>query len=67
MKKPAIPSVSGVTDPVASRALQAMKANVEIMTGAVGAEILQLASTASLADVINKINEMIRRQNRSGT
>lgn len=67
MKKPAIPSPSAVVDPAARRSLVAMKENMEIITGGVGGEIAALPSTAVDSDVIDKVNEIIRRMNRSGT
>lgn len=67
MKKPAIPATGGLPPEVA-RVLEPLKANVEIMTGARPGtdEIVPLPSTASLANVIYKVNEIISRINRSG-
>lgn len=39
--------------------LEALKENVERLRGVRGVKIKPLASTATLADVINKINELI--------
>lgn len=63
MKKPAIPSVMGVSDPVARNLLGAMKENIEIMTGARSHVIETLPVNASLSDCISKINEIIERIN----
>jgi hypothetical protein len=69
MKKPGIPAAhGGVVDSNLQRMLVAMKENLEIITGArpqVG-EIAQLSSTATTADIIAKINEIISRLNFSG-
>ena len=66
MKKPAIPSTMGVSDPVARNLLSALKENVEIISGARGGEIQSLPSNATLSDVISKINEIIGKMNSSG-
>lgn len=66
-KKPGIPAIAS-TEPNLASVLLALKENVEIITGArpkVGT-ISQLASTASLTDVINKVNEIIIRLNVTG-
>jgi len=69
MKKPAIPAAhGGVVDPTLQRMLIALKENLEIITGArpqLG-EIDQLASTATTAEIVAKINEIISRLNFSG-
>jgi hypothetical protein len=67
MRKRAIPSPGQVADPHAARMLSAIKENIEVITGGVGGEINTLAASATLADVIAKVNEIIRRINRSGT
>ncbi len=67
MRKKAIPSPALVADPHASRALYAIKENIDVITGASGSEIATLGTAATLADVISKVNEIIRRINRSGT
>lgn len=67
MKKPGIPTV--VTGDRALNALLiAMKENVEIMTGArpqLG-KVQKLAATATLDDVVVKLNEVISRLNYDG-
>ena len=67
MKKPAIPAVMGVSDPVARSLLVAMKENVEVITGVRGSEIKSLPANATLSDCISKINEIIGRINSSGS
>lgn len=67
MKKPSIPSPSGAADKDTARILGAMKMNIDVLTGATGGELQQLPADATLGDVIEKVNAMIRRQNRSGT
>lgn len=63
MKKPAIPSVMGVSDPVARNLLSAIKENVEVINGVRGGQIKTLDANATLADCISKINEIIVRMN----
>lgn len=66
-KKPGIPAVS-LPDRTLTQALAAIKENIEVITGArlgVG-ETSQLASTATLSDVIVKLNEIIVKLNASG-
>lgn len=66
MKKPGIPSAENATDRAVGRALGAIKQNLDVITGAAGGEVAQLPSSATLADVINTVNDIIRRINRSG-
>lgn len=40
---------------------QAVKENIEIITGRRGEKIRALPDTASLADVISKVNEIVAR------
>lgn len=57
MKKPSIPVV-----PLGSpqyNQLDAIKQNIDILSGRVGGKIVPLAGAATLADVINKLNEII--------
>lgn len=66
-KKPGIPTVN-FSDRTLNQAISAIKENIEVITGArlgVG-ETSQLASTATLADVIVKLNEIIVKLNASG-
>jgi len=66
-RKPGIPAVN-TPDRTLNQAISAIKENVEIITGArlgIG-EIVTLDSTASLSDVISKVNEIIIRLNASG-
>lgn len=67
MKKPSIPATGSLSQELA-RVLEPMKANIEIITGArPGVDpINQLATGASLSDVISKVNEIISRINQSG-
>jgi hypothetical protein len=44
--------------------LQCLKENVELLTGVRGGLIQKLPQTATLGDVINKLNELIDRVNR---
>jgi hypothetical protein len=61
-KKSAIPSIR-TPDPAMNRVLEALKQNVDSITGqARNAEKLQLLpETASMADVIAKVNAIIDR------
>lgn len=61
--KPAIPSPFGSDD---ERVLRPVKETLDILTGARSGEIAALDATATLADVIAKVNAIINRLNRSG-
>ena len=66
-KKPGIPVVN-LQDRTLNQVLGAMKENIEIITGArlgVG-ETNTLPATATLSDVIVKLNEIIVKLNASG-
>ena len=67
IKKPGIPTVY-TPDQSVARVLQAVKENVEILTGARPGipEIKTLPGDAALSTVINKVNEIIIRLNASG-
>lgn len=67
IKKPGIPAVN-TTDRSINQAIGALKECVEIIIGArVGTpEINTLGSTASTAEIVSKINEIIVRLNVSG-
>lgn len=67
MKKPAIPGTASLPQDLA-RIIEPIKANVEILTGARPGvnEIQPLPSSASLAQVVSKVNELISRINQSG-
>lgn len=64
-KKPAIPAIQ--TNSIADRRLvsilQPIKQNVEMLTGVRGGRVEQLDNTATLDDVIEKLNEVIARIN----
>lgn len=67
-KKPGIPAVN-FSDSTLNQAISALKENIEIITGArtgVG-EIRVLEPTASNAEIISKMNEVITRLNVSST
>lgn len=61
--KPAIPVPSGSAD---ERVLRPMKEILDILTGARLGEITPLETTATLVEVIDKLNAVIARLNRSG-
>lgn len=66
-KKPGIPAVN-LQDRTLNQVISAMKENIEVITGArlgVG-ETSQLPSTATLDDVITKVNDIIMKLNASG-
>lgn len=67
IKKPGIPAVN-TTDRTLNQSIAAIKECMEIITGArVGIpEIHTLGATASLSEVISKVNEVIQRLNASG-
>lgn len=67
MKKQAIPAL-GPLDQSIERLLNPIKQNLDAITGRTPeGEIDVLPSTASLAEVIAKVNEIVRRLNGSGT
>lgn len=67
MKKAGIPGTSSLP-PDLARVIEPIKQNLEVIMGARPgvAEIKPLASSASLSDVISKVNEVISRLNQSG-
>jgi len=60
--KPGIPSIPVVSQELQT-VLQALKENIELITGVRGGNIDTLATTASLSDTITKVNEIITRLN----
>lgn len=60
MKKPSIPQVPRGNQPREGFD-QSVKENIEIITGRRGGSIQPLATDATLADVIAKINELVTR------
>lgn len=67
IKKPAIPPYSSA-DKTLTQAMTAMRENIEIITGVRPgtAQINQLGNTATTAQIITKINEIIAALNYSG-
>jgi len=66
-KKPGIPAVN-LQDRTLNQVISAMKENIEVITGArlgVG-ETSKLEPTATLSDVITKVNDLIMKLNASG-
>jgi len=59
-KTPAIPSVAGVPQ-AAADVIGALKKNVEFMSGVSATKIAKLGLSATLSDVINKVNDLIDR------
>lgn len=67
-RKPGIPTVN-FPDRTLNQSISAIKENIEIITGArngIG-EIVKLEPTATTAQIIAKINEVISRLNVSST
>lgn len=60
MKKPGIPAVPN-TVPGLYNVLSTLKENVEIMSGVRGGSVSSLPTTATLPDVISKVNEIIAK------
>jgi hypothetical protein len=58
MKRPSIPALTQFppTDPAV---YSSIKENIEIITGRRGTKIAKLKDTASTADIINKVNEIV--------
>lgn len=67
MKKPSIPATGSLPQDLV-RFIDPIKTNLEIITGARpgSAEIVKLAGTATLSEVITKVNELISRINQNG-
>lgn len=63
MRKPAIPAVSHNVDQQVSALLRPMKETLEILTGQRGESLTKLSSSATLSEVIDKLNEVIDRLN----
>lgn len=64
VKKPAIPAMQGAgLDRRVIDLINPIKQNIELLTGVRGGRIEQLDNTASLDDVIDKLNEVIARLN----
>lgn len=63
MKKPAIPSVSAITDQKIAALLRPIKENIELLTGQRQGSLTTLSDNATLSDVITKLNEVINRLN----
>ena len=61
MVRQQIRAVLGVQDPQAAQILSEMKTVVETVTGRNQAQIKTLGADATLAGVINKVNELINR------
>ena len=61
MSKRAIPTVPRGTDQQLAFMLNALKENAEIVYGQRVAPLEQLSSTATTAEIITKINEIIAR------
>lgn len=66
-KKPAIPVLNS-QDRTLNQVVAAMKENIEVITGARAGsnQIAALGSTATTADIIAKVNEIIGRLNYDG-
>lgn len=66
-KKPAIPVIN-TPDRTMNQAMAAVKENIEIITGARAgsAQITSLGTTATVPEIIAKINEIIGRLNYDG-
>jgi hypothetical protein len=61
VKKPSIPRVPKSDDPARQKFDDAVKQNIEVFTGARGGQITPLSGSATTAEVIAKINEIIDR------
>lgn len=61
MTKRAIPAVARPDDPAQSKFNQAVKENLEVLTGQRAGRIATLDASASTAQIISKINEIIDR------
>lgn len=59
--KRSIPQLPPTMDPQEKRVMQAIKENLETITGQRTGPIANLPPDATLVDVINKVNEIIDR------
>ena len=50
----------------AERVLRPVKEIIDVITGARSGELTKLPATASTTDIINTLNAIVRRLNRSG-
>lgn len=64
LKKPAIPATGALPQAFAA-ILGPIKANIDYLTGRTTGEIVPLATTATTAQIISKVNEIIARLNAS--
>ncbi len=62
MRKPQIPAIAS-QDRGLYPALRAMKESIEVLTGVRGGKLESLPSSASNAEIIAKVNEIIDRLN----
>ncbi len=60
MSSAQIPSTQGI-DPVVKRVLDPIKENIEVLKGRRGDKILPLQPTATLADVIIYLNDLVAK------
>lgn len=63
--KPVIPSPSPL-DAEQQRVMRPIKTILDEITGVTGGELLPLPDTATLSDVIDRLNAITARMNRSG-
>jgi hypothetical protein len=63
MRKPSIPAVVNLPDQKIASLLRPMKENLEIMNGTRTGKLAELPATATLSDVISKVNALIDRLN----
>lgn len=61
-RKPGIPAIP-VMNQELSGVLQALKENIELITGVRGGNIEPLNTTATLSETVTKVNEIITRLN----
>ena len=63
IKKPGIPSIPATVSGELFPVLISMKENIELLTGVRGGNIDQLSASATTAEIVAKINEIIVRLN----
>ena len=63
IKKPGIPSIPATVSRELFPVLISMKENIELLTGGRGGNIDQLSASATTAEIVAKINEIIVRLN----
>lgn len=63
IKKPGIPAIPATVSRELFPVLTSLKENIELLTGVRGGNIDKLSASATTAEIVDKINEIIVRLN----